>query len=172
MKSAPVIDPESFDIEDSEDILGLAKTLVNGRHPGILTTVDADGVPRTRWMSTLAFDDFPVFYTLTAPDSRKVAQIRQHPAVSWMFSNHDLSLILNLSGTARVLTDPQTLKKVWQEAEDLSHAYFLERYSAPPGAAVIETTVEAIECSSPKNGLRFEISPREIAPDSKPARNT
>ena len=72
MNIGPEIDSESFDIEDSEDIIGLAKNLVNGRHAGILSTVDESGRPQVRWMSTLAFNKFPVFFTLTAPDSRKV----------------------------------------------------------------------------------------------------
>lgn len=163
MTIAPVIDSDSFDIEDSEDIVGLAKTLVNGSHAGVLSSVDADGKPEVRWMSTLSFEEFPVFYTLTAPGSRKVVQIQQHPDVNWMFSNHDLSLIVNLTGTARVLTDTPTLKRVWQQIEDKSHAYFLKQYSKGPGFVVIETTVSAIECSSPKNSLRFSLQPSELA---------
>ncbi len=163
MNTAPETDSESFDIEDSEDIIGLAKSLVNGLHAGILSTVDQDGKPEVRWMSTLSFDEFPVFYTLTAPDSRKVGQIRQHPDVNWMFFNHDKSLILNLLGKARVLTDTRTLRRVWKQVEDKSHAYFLKEYAKAPNFAVIETTVESIECSSPQNALRFTVKPSELA---------
>ena len=163
MISPSLIDNESFDIDDSEDILGLVKGLVNGHHPGILCTVDAQGSPAVRWMSTLAFDEFPVFYTLTSPTSRKVAQIQAHPAVNWMFSNADRSLILNLRGHARVLTETRTLKRVWKQVEDKSHAYFLQRYAKGPGFLVIETTVDAIECTSPQNGLKFAVTPDELA---------
>ena len=163
MNIGPEIDSESFDIEDSEDIIGLAKTLVNGRHAGILSTVDESGRPQVRWMSTLDFNKFPVFFTLTAPDSRKVDQIRLHPAVNWMFFNHDLSLILNLIGHARVLTEARTCKRIWKQVEDKSHAYFLKQYSGNSDFVVIETKVEAIECSSPQNGLRFNVKPSDLA---------
>jgi general stress protein 26 len=166
MNTKPTIDCESFDIEDSEDIIGLAKTLVNGRHPGILGTVDEHGKPALRWMSTFSFDEFPVFHTLTAPGSRKVEQIQQHPDVNWMFFNQDMSLILNLVGKARVLTDTRTLKRVWRQVEDKSHPYFLDRYAKGPGFVVIETTVEKIECNSPQNALRFAVQPSELAPVS------
>ncbi len=96
MNLTPEIDSESFDLEDSGDIIGLAKHLVNGRHPGILATVDLNGRPAVRWMSTFAFDEFPVFHTLTAPDSRKVKEIELRPEVNWMFFNQDRSMILNL----------------------------------------------------------------------------
>ncbi|HEY5895599.1 MAG TPA: pyridoxamine 5'-phosphate oxidase family protein [Chthoniobacterales bacterium] len=163
MKTPPEIDSESFDIEDSEDIIGLAKSLVNGRHPGILCTVDQEGKPAVRWMSTLSFDEFPIFHTLTSPNSRKVGQIQQHPDVNWMFSNSDKSLILNLIGKAKVLTETRTLKRIWKKVEDKSHAYFLQEYAKAPGFVVIETSVTAIECSSPMNALRFAINPPDLA---------
>ena len=162
MNNKPVIDNESFDIEDSDDIIGVAKNLVNGHHPGILATVNQDGKPALRWMSTLAFDEFPVFHSLTAPDSRKVEQINRHPDVNWMFFNHDRSLILNLIGKACVLTDTVTLKRIWQKVKDKSHLYFLDRYAKGLGFVVLETRIESIECTSPKNALRFAIEPSEL----------
>ncbi|MDB6134810.1 MAG: pyridoxamine 5-phosphate oxidase-related FMN-binding protein [Verrucomicrobiales bacterium] len=148
-----------YDIEDSGDILGLAKSLVNGRHPGILATVDANGSPRLRWMSTLSCEAFPVFHSLTAPNSRKVREILRHPAVHWMFFNADKTLVLNLTGWARIIEETALLKQIWRKIVDTSHAYFLNEYAEKPGFVAIETTVEAIECSSPGNALRFEIDP-------------
>jgi len=163
MNTTPELDHDAFDIEDSGDIIGLLKSLVDGHHPGLLCTIDARGWPAIRWMTTLAFETMPVFQTLTAPDSRKVAQIRANPAVTWMFFNHDRSLILNLTGRARVLTDTATLKRVWKQVQDKSHTYFLQKYARGPGFVVVETTVETIECNSPENGLRFTLRPEDLA---------
>jgi general stress protein 26 len=162
MNTAPEIDSESFDIEDSADILGLARTLVNGHHAGILATVDHEGKPEVRWMSTLAFDEFPVFHTLTAPTSRKVQQIKERPDVNWMFFNQDRTMILNLIGKARVITDTKTLKAIWKRVQDKSLTYFLDRYAKGLGFVAIETKVELIECTTPKSALRFKIDPREM----------
>jgi len=162
MNTSPEIDPESFDIEDSGDIIGIARHLVDGHHPGLLATVDENGNPAVRWMATLAFDEFPVFHTLTRPDSRKVKQIAKHPAVNWMFFNRDRTLILNLIGEARVLSDATTLKRIWGKVVDKSLPYFLDQYTKGPGFVVIETTVKAIECTSPKSSLRFAIDPSEM----------
>ena len=163
MTTEPDIDSDSFDIEDSEDVIGLARSLVDGNHIGLLSTINLDGKPEVRWMSTLSFDGFPIFHALTGPNSRKVKEIKAHADVNWMFSNHDLSLILNLIGKARVLSDTPTLKRVWRHVEDKSHAYFLNQYAKGPGFVVIETTVEEIECSSPKNGFRFAVKPSDLA---------
>ena len=163
MNTAPEIDSDSFDIEDTEDIIGLARSLVDGSHPGLLSTINLSGKPEVRWMSTLSFEEFPIFHTLTGPNSRKVAEIKQHPDVNWMFSNHDLSMVLNLIGKARVLTDTPTLKRVWKQIEDKSHAYFLNQYAKGPGFVVIETTVESIECTLPKNVMKFCVVPSALA---------
>lgn len=161
----PMIDPgnASFDIEDCEDVIGMVKTLVDGRRPGILGTVDKEGKPHVRWMATFSFSEFPIFHTLTHPESPKVTQIREHPYVTWMFSNDDLSLIVNLAGRARVLTDTRSLKRIWAKIDDKSHAYFLRQYTKGAGFAVIETLAESVQCCSPKNNLYFEVGTDEVA---------
>lgn len=162
-------DDTSFDIDDSGDILGLAKSLINGQHPGILATVDEAGRPQVRWMSTLAIGSFPVFHTLTGANARKLRQIRANPAVNWMFFNKDLSLVVNLTGTARVVDDPAALKRIWQSIVDKTHTYFLNEYSHRPGFVAIETTVHSVEVNSPASGLKFHVVPNQLQPEPGPA---
>ena len=159
MSTEITLEHNFYDIANSGHIIGLSKSLVNGQQPGILGTIDSNGVPRMRWMSTLSFDEFPVFHSLTAPDSRKVLEIKAHPQVSWMFFNADKSLVLNLRGKATIIAETSRLKQIWRRIVDTSHAYFLNQYTKKPGFVVIETLVESIECSSPENALRFEIDP-------------
>jgi len=162
MNMTPDMENDSFDMEDSDDLIGVAKGLVNGHHPGILGTVNQQGKPELRWMSTLAFDEFPIFHSLTSPDSRKVEQIRTHPDVNWLFFNHDQTLMLNLTGKARILNDTPSLKRIWQKVIDKSQAYFLKQYSKGPGFVVIETTVENIECTLPQSCMRLAVKPSEL----------
>lgn len=164
MNTSPdfTFDETSFDIEDSGDLLGLVRSLINGQHPGILATTDAADQPQMRWMSTLSFGDFPVFHTLTAANSRKVAQIHSNPRVTWMFFNKDLTLTLHLCGRAKIIDDPATLKRIWHSVEDKTHTYFLNEYSHRPGFVAIETTVESIECSSPASGLRVQVPASDL----------
>ena len=163
MNSTSNLETESFNIGDTDDVVALMKRLFDGRHAGILATVNQDGNPEVRLMSTLSFDEFPVFYTLTAPDSRKVKQIDRRPGVNWLFFDDNKSLIVNLIGKAHVLVDTPTLKRIWRQVEDKSHVYFLNQYSRGPGFVVIATTVESIECSSPKNARQFSLKPSDLA---------
>lgn len=158
---------ESFNLEDSDDLIGAMKNLIDGKHPGLLTTVDEDGRPRARWMSTFALEQFPHIYTLTAPHSRKLAQIAKNVRVNWTFSNDNLSLILNLSGIARELTKPKDIKRVWKMVEDKSHAYFLKNFSEKPGFVVLETTVIEVECCIPQSGMRWSVEVKALRGSDK-----
>lgn len=155
---------ESFSLEDSDDLIGVIKNLIDGNHPGLLATVDEKNRPHARWMATFAFEQFPHIYTLTAPKSRKLAHIAFNPSVEWVFSNQDLSLILTLSGTARVLTETAAIKKAWRMVEDKSHAYFLNNFNEKPGFAVLETTVTEIACCIPQSGFRWAIDVDSLKP--------
>lgn len=153
----PVLDPASFDWEQADDIFGLIKQLVNGDHPGIFSTVDEQGRPHMRWMASLSFDELPWIYTLTDRESRKVRQIERHPAVSWMFCNSDLSLVLNLAGEARVLTDTPTVKRLWKQIHHKEHAYFLKNSQSGLGIAVIATRIQHVACTTPKSSMCFSV---------------
>ncbi|SDU00313.1 General stress protein 26 [Verrucomicrobium sp. GAS474] len=164
-RNAPALVPLPYQAEESEDIMGLVRELIDGDQPGLLSTVDEQGFPRTRWMSTLACQDFPYLYTLTAPSSRKVAQLQARPRVSWTFFNRDLTLVVNLTGRATVLTDAKTVKRVWNQVRDKHHAYFLQNCAEGPSTAVICTRVERVECTTPQNYMHFQINPEEIKED-------
>jgi len=161
MNAFPQTDVNSLDPKNREQLIRMATELLKGNNPGILSTIDQGGFPQSRWMATMSFDDFPDLYTLTSARSRKVAQIQEHPMVHWIFSNHDLSFVVNLSGRAELfLRDSETMKQVWTQITDKSRAFFLVE---GPGFAVIHTRVEMIECTIPRKMLSFLIDPGELS---------
>jgi general stress protein 26 len=138
MNTFPETNVDSLDLRNREQIIDMARQLLKGNNPGILSTVDQSGFPQSRWMATMSFDDFPDLYTLTSATSRKVAQIQQHPIVHWMFSNHDLSFVVNLTGRAEIcLREMDTMKRIWRQIADKSHAFFLGDSVNGPGFVVI-----------------------------------
>ncbi len=131
------------------EIYHLTRRLIDGSHPGVLTTVDEGGCPHSRWMATLSFDDFPDIYTLTSPTSAKISQVAANPQVGWMFSDDDRSVVVNLLGRAEIVTDTCEIKRAWRIIQDKSHAYFLDHFAEGPGFAVLRTTIERIDCAVP-----------------------
>jgi general stress protein 26 len=157
-------DANSLDPRDRAQVIRAARQLLKGNNPGVLSTVDESGSPQSRWMATMAFEDFPNLYTLTAANSRKVAQIREHPIVQWMFTDPDFGFVMNLSGRAQLfLRDAETMKRVWDQIADKSRAYFMNATIDSPGFVVIHTRVEAVEVTIPKRVVSLAIDPQELA---------
>jgi general stress protein 26 len=129
--------------------------LADGNRPGVFATVDRDGVPHLRWMATLSLQDFPHLYALTSPLSRKIVHINTNPHVSWMFTTDASSMVINLSGTATILTDKNEVNRIWRLIENKSNAYFLGLEADAGGVAVIDTVIEDVECIVPRYDLHY-----------------
>ena len=136
----------------AEHVVRLAKQLADGTRAGVLATVDENGAPHVRMMTTVSLQEFPHLYALTSPTSRKMEHIQANPHVTWMFSTDTSSLVINLSGKARILTDSTSVNRIWQLIENKTNAYFL---AAASGVAVIDTLIEDIECTIPRYDLHY-----------------
>lgn len=167
--SPPGGEDETFHLDECDDLSGLARQLIDGNHAGVLTTVGDDGAPRARWMATFAFKDFPKIRTLTSASSAKVRQIKRHAKVNWMFSNSDLSLIVNLAGRAEILTDARSVNRALKEITDTSHAFFMKNFSGSLDIVVIETTVDRIDCTLPQSSLKWSQFVAEPSPKRRTA---
>ena len=81
-----------------------------------------------------------------------------------MFSNQDLSFIVNLTGKAEIyLHEAAEMERIWRQVADKSRAYFLGDSAKDPGFVMIHTKVETIECVIPRKILRFSIDPAEMS---------
>lgn len=148
--------------QHGEYVIGLAKRLADGTRPGVLATVDEAGKPHVRWMATVSLRDFPLLYTITCPASQKVRHIQNNPHVSWMFSNDEMNLIVNLEGEAHLVCDPVRVQQVWKMLEDKSRAYFLSLSPGTAGFSVIETEITHISCTVPKYDLELQARSAEL----------
>ncbi|HEX4140179.1 MAG TPA: pyridoxamine 5'-phosphate oxidase family protein [Candidatus Methylacidiphilales bacterium] len=148
---------ESFRLPSAhaEHVVRLARQLADGKRPGMLATVDSAGTPHMRWMQTLSLDQFPHLYALCSPSSRKVAQIRAQPRVSWIFTSETGNMVVHISGRAAILTEPAEVNRIWRLIEQKENAYFLDLKAGAEGVAVIDTLVDEIDCAVPKYGLHY-----------------
>jgi general stress protein 26 len=170
MKTSPNLlkAPQEKAAKHAEYVVDLAKKLADGKRPGVLATVDEHGMPHLRWMATLSLQDWPLLYTITSPTSRKIEHINRNPNVSWMFSNDEMNIVVNIRGKARMADDFGKMQRVWKLLEDKSKAYFLSIASEGPGFAVIETEIENIDATVPKYDIRFQVGRADLL---RPARN-
>ena len=75
-------------------------------------TVNGEGFPRPVPVKTLRTDDALTIWFATGIDSEKVAHIRRNMRTGASFYDRDDSV--SLIGHAEVVTDPETLRDMWQ----------------------------------------------------------
>lgn len=151
-----------LNLSEPTQVKAFIKNLVDGKRPGILATVDVDGRPQMRWMSSLSFKHLPLLYSLTSPHSRKVEDIEENTVVNWMFFNEDNSVVVNLHGRARIIIDPQKLKEIWSEVVNMNHLYFIDQYASKMGFVAIETLVERVEVKALEQSVILNLSAEDL----------
>ncbi|MFQ3669943.1 MAG: pyridoxamine 5'-phosphate oxidase family protein [Verrucomicrobiia bacterium] len=140
-----------------QEILHTARELTSGTAYGLLCTVDAQGCPRARWMACVTQGNFDQLLALTAITSRKVAHIRTHPEVQWVFTHPDMSRVITFTGHARILDHVEDVKRSWNRIPDKTRAYFLHGSLSGLGVAVIETSLDTLEFSVPSSNILVSI---------------
>ncbi len=132
---------------------------------GMFTTIGEDGVPLSRWMSAAAVDGVHRLYTLTGRDTRKVAQIRLHPEVCWVFSSPLCHDVVTLTGKAQVMDSPVVAQEVWDQLATAARCYSMSSLSDDRNLefVTLETVVERVELLSPR--LRLYV-PQSVSLDN------
>jgi len=81
---------------------------------GLLTSVDARGVPFARWMTpTTDGGGLRRLLCLSTEKARKVGQIEAHPYVCWVFGTPDKQEVVTLYGHGSVDRDLGRAGEVW-----------------------------------------------------------
>ncbi|MFV1995269.1 MAG: pyridoxamine 5'-phosphate oxidase family protein [Verrucomicrobiales bacterium] len=141
---------EKKDRNISDHVRSLVHRVDEGLSAAVLTTVTPEGRPHAMWMGTMCSDDLSELLTVTSPDSRKVTNIRANASVEWMFSDKDFEAIVYLRGHAVVVDDVARVKDAWEQIGDMHRAFFLDYFNSGMGFVVIETEVDSIEVSFPR----------------------
>ncbi|AEJ19854.1 pyridoxamine 5'-phosphate oxidase family protein [Gracilinema caldarium] len=140
---------------ESAEFIGKIERLISASKVGLLTTVDAEGYPHNRWMTPTMIKDRPNFiYAITAPNSRKAEQIRNHSQVEWTFQSTVLNEVISVKGRAVLVGDPE-LKSEVMEAIGPHLQIFWKVNEDSRNVVVIETEIEAVSCFYPMKNERF-----------------
>jgi general stress protein 26 len=90
--------------------------LIKDAHSALLVTVGADGRLDSRPMGCVQTDFEGTIWFLTFADSSKVNEILKDNRVLVSYANAAKYEYVSLSGTARLVADPEKLKELWSEA--------------------------------------------------------
>ncbi len=133
-----------------DSLLTYARIIIDSSISRVLVTVDETGKPRARTMSPFTPEENWVIWLGTFPTSRKVEQIINNPNVVVFYYDSKTFSYVNVSGTARLVNDPDLKAKYWKEGwkrfyPDRDKDYIL-----------VEVTPERLEVCSFKYNLFWD----------------
>lgn len=99
----------------SESLEKLAK-LIGDVKVAMLTTVDDDGSLRSRPMMTQKAEFDGRLWFFTKSDSSKSSEIQREHRVNVSYSDPSSQVYVSVSGTARLLNDPDKIRELWTPA--------------------------------------------------------
>ncbi len=132
----------------SQDSLKIAaqEIMTTARYCALITRDNEDNI------SARAMDAFPpeadlTVWMATNPLSRKVAQIREQPAVTLYYFNADMQAYVTLYGQGELVNDSQAKRKHWKEEWT---AFYPDREK---GYLLIKVIPERVEVVSEAHGI-------------------
>jgi general stress protein 26 len=143
-------------VMEFSDLLGAALTLLGQSKFGILTTIDEEGFPRSRWMTptTLGRANGAI-YAVTAGSLAKARHIRANSKVEWGFQSRDLGTVVCMRGAARLIVDPLLAAEVL-ESIGPNLGVFWRINEDPKQLVVIETRILRISLFNSMTLAHFE----------------
>jgi general stress protein 26 len=100
-----------------------AHQLIEECRLALLTTADKAGWPHATWMNFQMKGYVEEIFTITAPTTQKVANLRANPRAEWMFSNRSMESIVMVSGPTHVIENV-AVKQYWDAMPGKAHAFF------------------------------------------------
>lgn len=158
-------------MSNEREVMARCAAVIQQHPAGLLTTIDAEGMPRSRYMTAgLVSNKVDQLYCLTVQDGRKVQQLRENPSVCWVFADEALGEIVTLYGQARVLDETTGVGQyLWDRLIRHAEAYSFDMLGRQEGSGYqfIEMQVRALEYLNPAGGQmqpqRIELSAGEEA---------
>jgi general stress protein 26 len=143
------------------ELMARAISVVNHVGIGMMCTLDGDGAPHARWMTTIAQNGVRSIITLSALHTRKIAELESDPRVCWVFTADDFADVVTLHGSVTVHRNALAGMQAWDRLSRAAQTYAFGsiRTSEDPQIVTLDTTVERVELISPS----LEIyAPRDL----------
>ncbi len=133
-------------------MLDVLERILEKSHVAVMSTVDSDGRPRSRWMTPAVVRGRRGFlYTVSAPHFDKIEQINKNSAVSWLLQTRSLDEVLEVVGKAQVIDNP-ALKSEVLEAIGGHLTTFWRVNPDETELIVVETVIEEMTYLEPMKG--------------------
>ena len=140
------------------ELIAEVDAIIDETRVAVLATADAEGHPHVRWMTPVLLAGRPgALYAVTASHFRKVAHIRAHAEVEWMFQTKALDRIVLLRGRVNRLDNPAIRSEVLEVLGPRLRTFWKVNPDTA-GLVVLETIVEEGVRFLPMKGVRETVA--------------
>jgi len=105
------------------EVVAAAKELIAAPTPFVLSTVDGEGRPQSRWMGGLVLEEPFTIWMAAGAGSRKMDQVSAHPQAQLLFQTPDFSRVITVSGHCEILDSAAVKQQLWAQMPALAR-YF------------------------------------------------
>lgn len=143
-----------------EDAVAAAIRLIEQQIVGVLTTVDSQHRPHSRWMlGAVADDRLSALLSLSARGARKLDHLAENASVCWLFSDEKDDEVVTLLGKMVRLESPNMAEPAWQRVGKAAEKYAMNLLSEPENLWFegLETTITQLEYMAPSKGLTHPV---------------
>jgi general stress protein 26 len=142
---------------DKSEVLRRVKSVISETRYSVMSTVDSDNRPQSRWMSsTLVSGDLGRLYCLAHPSSDKVKQLKKNNRAQWMFHRVNFNEVVWLDGVMNVLNSPSVKQQVFEKVADRALVYF-KKFGKDPDFVVLELAVESVRYQQPTDDVDVTV---------------
>jgi general stress protein 26 len=139
---------------DSRQVMNRVEEIIETHKTGLLATVDDEGKPHIRWLTPAVLRDRPgAIYAITAGKFAKVAQVKSHPQVEWMFQTPSLDEVVSIRGAINVVENPSLRAEVLEVIGPRLRTFWKLAHD-DRDIAVLETVVEHATRFLPMEGRK------------------
>ena len=141
-----------------KEIMERVASILESVTSAVLSTVDEDGKPRTRWMvpSTLPGYEGSI-YCITSPHFNKIHDLERHPDAEWMVQTVSLNQVINLSGKINLIDNPSLKARIMETIGQRLHAYW-KLSTEETDFVILETVVAKATYYLPMKGTKETVT--------------
>ena len=141
---------------DDRSLVSLATDVVDQAFFGLMSTVDVDGCPHSRYMAAaMGHAGLRTLYSLTTTGTRKLEHLKANPRVCWTFTSADQSTVVTLTGRARAQDSAIETHEVWDRLHEHAQYYAMDVLGQQEDAEyrALESELDTLELICPTRGL-------------------
>ena len=141
------------------EIITELEVIIDEAKTALLTTVDRNGNPHTRWMTpTILKDRANAIFAITSANFEKIAHLKDNSNIEWTFQSKNLETIINIRGRMNVLDNSSIKNEVFEAIGPKLNAFWKLKADDESSLLVLETVIREAVFYKPMKAVKKQVA--------------